>query len=284
MNKKVGIVISVIVAAAVIFFLTVIILNQNSSKKDEKIENNVEQGKNDSEQNAKENVENSQTENVVLSSKIGNTIQDLIYIPNIYSDSFFKEVEASGLDDRAKIMFTFAKIVTDDEYLSLRRKSEEYVGDYVTKDDLESVAKKLFTNTSNLKHQEVFLSGSYDSKEGNYIILPTGFVEFNYIKDIPYKIEETGDNITVYTYRLYVNCNTVETMEENTNSTHTIYYDDTKKNKTLVINDEKMDDENTQNEFLNSKISSGEISKDKMKQGVYKIQRKGNSYLIEDIK
>ena len=48
--------------------------------------------------------------------------------------------------------------------------------------------------------------------------------------------------------------------------------------------DEKMDDENTQNEFLNSKISSGEISKDKMKKGVYKIQRKGNSYLIEDIK
>ena len=284
MNKKVGIVISVIVAAAVIFFLAVIILNQNSSKKDEKIENNIEQGKNDSEQKAKENVENSQTENVVLSSKIGNIIQDLIYIPNIYSDSFFKEVEASGLDDRAKIMFTFAKIVTDDEYLSLRRKSEEYVGDYVTKDDLESVAKKLFTNTSSLKHQEVFLSGSYDSKEENYIILPTGFVEFNYIKDIPYKIEETGDNITVYTYRLYVNCNTVETMEENTNSTHTIYYDDTKKNKALVINDEKMDDENTQNEFLNSKISSGEISKDKMKQGVYKIQRKGNSYLIEDIK
>lgn len=284
MNKKVGIVISVIVAAAVIFFLAVIILNQNSSKKDEKIENNIEQGKNDSEQKAKENVENSQTENVVLSSKIGNIIQDLIYIPNIYSDSFFKEVEASGLDDRAKIMFTFAKIVTDDEYLSLRRKSEEYVGDYVTKDDLESVAKKLFTNTSSLKHQEVFLSGSYDSKEENYIILPTGFVEFNYIKDIPYKIEETGDNITVYTYRLYINCNTVETMEENTNSTHTIYYDDTKKNKALVINDEKMDDENTQNEFLNSKISSGEISKDKMKQGVYKIQRKGNSYLIEDIK
>ena len=59
---------------------------------------------------------------------------------------------------------------------------------------------------------------------------------------------------------------------------------DTKKNKALVINDEKMDDENTQNEFLNSKISSGEISKDKMKKGVYKIQRKGNSYLIEDIK
>ena len=41
MNKKVGIVISVIVAAAVIFFLAVIILNQNSSKKDEKIENNI---------------------------------------------------------------------------------------------------------------------------------------------------------------------------------------------------------------------------------------------------
>ena len=283
MNKKVGIVISVIVAAAVIFFLAVIILNQNSSKKDEK-NNNTEQIENNSNQNDSVNTENKNIENIVLNSKIGMEIQNTIYIPNLYSDKFFKEIEASGLKDRAKIMFTFAKIVSDDSYLSIIRKSESYAGDYVTKDDLENVAKKLFTDTSNLKHQEVFLSGSYDSKEGNYIILPTGFVEFNYIKDIPYKIEEVGDNITVYTYRLYVNCNTIETMEENTNSTHTIYYDDTKKNKALVINDEKMDDENTQNEFLNSKISSGEISKDKMKQGVYKIQRKGNSYLIEDIK
>ena len=283
MNKKVGIVISVIVAAAVIFFLAVIILNQNSSKKDEK-NNNTEQIENNSNQNDSVNTENKNIENIVLNSKIGMEIQNTIYIPNLYSDKFFKEIEASGLKDRAKIMFTFAKIVSDDSYLSIIRKSESYAGDYVTKDDLENVAKKLFTDTSNLKHQEVFLSGSYDSKEGNYIILPTGFVEFNYIKDIPYKIEEVGDNITVYTYRLYVNCNTIETMEENTNSTHTISYDDTKKNKALVINDEKMDDENTQNEFLNSKISSGEISKDKMKKGVYKIQRKGNSYLIEDIK
>lgn len=283
MNKKVGILISVIVAAVVIFFLAVIILNQNSSKKDEK-NNNTEQIENNSNQNDSVNTENKNIENIVLNSKIGMEIQNTIYIPNLYSDKFFKEIEASGLKDRAKIMFTFAKIVSDDSYLSIIRKSESYAGDYVTKDDLENVAKKLFTDTSNLKHQEVFLSGSYDSKEENYIILPTGFVEFNYIKDIPYKIEETGDNITVYTYRLYVNCNTVETMEENTNSTHTIYYDDTKKNKALVINDEKMDDENTQNEFLNSKISSGEISKDKMKKGVYKIQRKGNSYLIEDIK
>lgn len=283
MNKKVGIVISVIVAAAVIFFLAVIILNQNSSKKDEK-NNNTEQIENNSNQNDSVNTENKNIENIVLNSKIGMEIQNTIYIPNLYSDKFFKEIEASGLKDRAKIMFTFAKIVSDDSYLSIIRKSESYAGDYVTKDDLENVAKKLFTDTSNLKHQEVFLSGSYDSKEGNYIILPTGFVEFNYIKDIPYKIEEAGDNITVYTYRLYINCNTVETMEENTNSTHTVYYDDTKKNKALVINDEKMDNENTQNEFLNSKISSGEISKDKMKQGVYKIQRRGNSYLIEDIK
>lgn len=283
MNKKVGIVISVIVAAAVIFFLAVIILNQNFSKKDEK-NNNTEQIENNSNQNDSVNTENKNIENIVLNSKIGMEIQNTIYIPNLYSDKFFKEIEASGLKDRAKIMFTFAKIVSDDSYLSIIRKSESYAGDYVTKDDLENVAKKLFTDTSNLKHQEVFLSGSYDSKEGNYIILPTGFIEFNYIKDIPYKIEEVGDNITVYTYRLYVNCNTVETMEENTNSTHTVYYDDTKKNKALVINDEKMDNENTQNEFLNSKISSGEISKDKMKQGVYKIQRRGNSYLIEDIK
>ena len=44
-------------------------------------------------------------------------------------------------------------------------------------------------------------------------------------------------------------------MEENTNSTHTIYYDDTKKNKALVINDEKMDDENTQKRMCLNKWS-----------------------------
>lgn len=283
MNKKIGVIVCAIIGILAIFCLAVIIINTNSGKKQES-NDSVEQSENNSIKDKDEINQNLKTENVVLNSKIGTKIQDLIYIPNLYSDYFFKEIEASGLDDRAKIMFTFAKIVTDDEYSSLRRKSEDYVGDYITKDDIEEVASKLFLNVSNLKHQEIFLTGSYDSKNGNYIQFPTGFVEFSYIKDIPYKIEETGDNITVYTYRLYIDCNTIESMEENTNSTHTIYYDATKKNKAIVINDEKMDDENTQNEFLNTKFTSGEISKEKIKQGVYKIQKKGNSYLIEDIK
>lgn len=281
MNKKVGIVITVIVVILVCFFIGVIIVNQNNNKENLEV-NNIQQDT----QNEIEEEQNTEekTENVVLNSKIGNEIQELIYISNIYSDNFFREIEASGLDDRAKIIFTFAKIMGDDEYSSFRRQSPDYVGEYITKDDLQNIANKLFVNSSNLKHQEVFLDNSYDEKNGNYIKVPTGFVEFSYIKDIPYKIEEKGDNLTVYTYRLYIDCNTSDTLEESVNSTQTVYYDSEKKTKAIVINDEKMDDENTQTEFLNTKISSGEISKDKLKQGVYKITRKGNSYLIDYIK
>ena len=283
MNKKVSIIITVIIVILVCFFIGVIIVSQNNNKDSVDVNNTTQTGE---ENETKEEVQETEvkTENIVLSSKIGTEIQDLIYISNIYSDSFFKEVEASGLNDRAKIMFTFAKIMSDDEYSSIRRQSPDYVGEYITSDDLQDVASKLFVDASNLKHQEVFLPDSYDSENGNYIKVPTGFVEFSYIKDIPYKIEETGDSITVYTYRLYIDCNTSETLEESVNSTQTIYYDSEKKNQVIVINDEKMDNENTQTEFLNTKISSGEIDKDKLKQGVYQITRKGNVYLIDDIK
>lgn len=282
MNKKVIAIVSVIIIVLVVFFLAVILLNQNTNK--DNLEENVQIVDKAEENNNNSNEVEEKTENIVLNSKIGNEIQSLIYIPNWYSVNFFKEIEASGLDDRAKIMFTFSKIISDDEYSSLRRQSQDYVGEYVTEDDLEKVASKLFTNASNLKHQEVFLPNSYDKENGNYIQLPTGFVEFSYIKDIPYKIEETENNITVYTYRLYIDCNTSDTLEETVNSTQTIYYDSENKNKALVINDEKMDDENTQTEFINEKISSGELDKNKIKQGVYKVIRKGNSYYIDDVK
>lgn len=283
MNKKVGIIIGIIVAALICFFIAVILVNQSNNNENIEITNNVQTSEKKDIEEAVEKTE-VKTENIVLSSKIGTQIQDLIYISNIYSDKFFKEIEASGINDRAKIMFTFAKIMSDDEYSAIRRQSPDYVGEYVTCDDLETVVSKLFLDNSNLKHQEVFLPDSYDDKNSNYIKVPTGFVEFSYIKDIPYKIEETGDDITVYTYRLYIDCNTADTLEESVCSTQTIYYDSEKKEKAIVINDEKMDDENEQTEFLNKKISSGEIKKENLKQGIYKITRKGNVYLINDIK
>ena len=271
MNKKVGIVIGIIVAILVCFFIGVIIFNQNDNRVEVETNNIVQQDNKNEEEEVVEKTE-VKTENIVLSSKIGTQIQDLIYIPNIYSDSLFKEIEASGVNDRAKIMFTFAKIMDNDEYTSIIRQSEDYVGEYVTTDDLEEVATKLFTDSTNLKHQEIFLPDSYDDQKGNYI------------KDIPYKIEEKGNDITVYTYRLYIDCKLPDILEEDGASIQTTYYDSEKKNQAIIINDEKMDDESTQTEFLNEKISSGEIDKDKLKQGVYKITRKGNVYLIDDIK
>lgn len=284
MNKKIGIIVGSIIGILSIFFLIIILLNQNTSKD---ISKNIEQENVENQSNVEENnveVVEEKTNEIVLNSKIGMEIQDLIYIPNIYSDAFFREIEASGLNDRAIIMFTFSRIMSDDEYITLRRQSPDYVGEYVTEDDLQNLTNKLFVNSSSLKHQEVFLPNSYDEQNGNYIKLPTGFVEFSYIKDIPYKIEEKGNDLTVYSYRMYINCNIPDNLEENGNSIQTIYYDSQKKNEAIIINDEKMDDENTQTEFLIQKINDGSINKENLKQGVYNITRKGNSYVINNIR
>lgn len=279
MNKKVGIVITVIVVILVCFFIGVIVVNSKAKE-----ETNVTNESDNKAQEVADSKEEEKTESIVLNSKIGTEIQDLIYIYNIYSDTFFKEVEASGLDDRAKIMFTFAKMLTDDEYSSMLRQSADYVGTYITGDDLQKVANEIFVDGDNLKHQEVFLPNSYDDEKQNYIQLPTGFVEFSYIKDIPYKIEQKGNIITVYTYRLYIDCKTSDNLEDITNSTQTIYYDSNKTNKAIVVNNERMDDEAKQIDYINENINNGKIDKEKIKQGVYTILQKGSNYLIQDIK
>lgn len=282
MNKKVVItVISVIIVVGICVCLGIVILNANKKPEDMQTVQDTKSEENIENVNSADEIK---TENIVTNSKIGVAIQNAIYIPNIYSNYFFKEIEASGLNDRAKIMFTFAKIVTENDYSSMLRQSEDYVGEYITKNDLQKVASTLFTNTTSLKHQEVFLTGSYDSEKGNYIQLPTGFVEFSYIKDIVYKIEQAGDKVTVHTYRMYIDCNSTNATDENLNATQIIYYDSNLSKKAISVSDESMDDESKQTDYLNEKITSGQINKDKLKQGTYTLVKKGSSYLIEDIK
>lgn len=283
MNKKSAIIaVSVVIIILVIACLTIVLLNNNNLKKDE---NDIIKTDSEEENLKSENkIETKKPENVVLNSKVGNEIQNCIYIPNIYSQYFFKQLESSGLDDRAKIMFTFSKIVTENEYSSMLRQSENYPGDYITNEDLQKVANTIFLNANNLKHQEVYLSGSYDNENGNYIQLPTGFIEFSYVKDIVYKIEEVENEFTVYTYRMYIDCNSSDAQDESLNSTQTIYYDTNKKNKAIIVNDESMDDESKETEYLNNLINSGKINKDKLNQGMYTLIKRGNNYLIKNIK
>lgn len=223
------------------------------------------------------------TRNVEIDSEFGNEIISLIHISNLYSEDFFKEVENHGLTDKAKIMFTFAKMMKGEIYSSFIMHSDEYVGDYIKKSDLEMVANTLFFEANSLNHQEVFMPNSYDAIKGNYINIPTGFVDFSYVKEIPYKIEQENDEITVYTYRLYITCNTKGLEDDNTIPTHIIYYDANKKNYAISLSDEKMDNENTQDEYLFSLIDSDELPKEKIYQGKYKIVKKENSFCIENI-
>lgn len=230
-----------------------------------------------------ENRKSNDIRNIDIDSEYGNEIISLIHISNLYSEDFFKEVENHGLTDKAKIMFTFAKMMKGEIYSSYIMHSDEYVGDYIKKADLEMVANKLFLETDNLYHQDIFMPNSYDSKKENYINIPTGFVDFNYVKEIPYKIEQKNDDITVYTYRLYITCNTKSVEDDDMIPTHIIYYDLNKKNYAISVSDEKMDNENTQDEYLKNLINLGELSKEKLSQGIYKIVRKENSICIENI-
>lgn len=287
MNKKV--IISICISIILLLVCICLVIIVKNSNKDKRVESSNQSGENANieENSSNDNNENnsSSTENIVVNSKIGNEISNVIAVPNIYSQYFFTQIEASGLDDKAKIMFTFAKMFTDEnKYSNMLRQSENYVGSYVTADDLQKVASSLFENASNLKNQSVFLDSSYDEKDQNYIQPSTGFVDFSYIKDVPYKMEQLGDKITVYVYRLYIDCNSSDIEDTQSNSKQIIYYDSNRTKQALTVSDENMDNETKQLEYLNGIISSGKIEKSNLKQGKYTLIKKGNNYLIEDIK
>lgn len=228
------------------------------------------------------NTNNNNYENVVLNSRVGLKILEKFNISNIYSDMLYTEIDNNGLSNNAKILFTYITIITDsDKYSNLLRVSEEYMGNYVTKSDFESVAKSLFGNDTKLIHGDVLGEKTYDSQRENYVIMPIGFAgeSIDFTLEVPYEIKEYSDKVEVSFYRIY--CNQYTDTDSIDGKMYTkLYYD---KNRTIEIettDSEEMLDPDIQITYITNKINNGSIDKSRLETREYTLRNEDGNYII----
>ena len=280
MKKRAVLIIIVLCVVVACFALGIIIANMSTKDEEDKKDetNSVDVVNNE------EKKENESVQEIVLNSKIGNEVLSKLLFPNLYSKSLYNELEKNGVSNDFKIMYTFSLMTTYQEYNSYLREGEDYIGSYITKKDLESVASEFFANADSLEHKAIFNEDeTYNKETGNYVIVARGYVGANldYIVEVPYQILEYEDRIEVKSYRLYVE---TESEDEMSLPKNTIYYDSEMVNEASSITDEKMVDETKQQEILKEYIDLGKINKDKLSKSTWTFTKKDGKYLISDYK
>lgn len=226
--------------------------------------------------------EEEKPQNIVPTSNIGTKILSILKVPNLYSGVLNVELEGNGISSKYMRTYAFVQMMTNTKYSSYLRQSEEYVGDYVTANDLKSIAKKLFTNATNLLDGEVLIEDVYDSKKMNYVLVPKGFAgnSLDYIIEVPYEIKEYSDRVEVYMYKIYAT-RASEQKEDNEVTVDNIYYDLARKNLASKITDEKMYDEESQISFMAEKINDNTIDKNRVKKVKVTLIKDGANYCIQ---
>lgn len=285
MNKKVIIIASL---AILLLFSAIFIGRKLAIKNNEVIKEsdalvNEDSIKEDSKLKTENNVNNKDYSNIVLDSKVGLELSNLIRVPNIYSEEYYKILDNYGLTNEAKKIFAYARIATDEDYKSYLRYSEKYVGSYITKKDLEEVLQKFFGKELNVEHSDIISDTIYDEENGNYIINAMGIcgVDIKYTLDVPYKMLQYDDRIEVYVYRIYV---TQNITDELSNVKNEIYSDAERNNKLFEITDTSLDNELTQSYELFNKINENYVDTSNLNTGIYTIKGIDSSMYIDNYK
>ncbi len=279
------IIISIIIVCISFGYITYNLASNNKNANNNSINNQTNQSIDNSTEQSSTNSDKDKLTEVVLNSKIGNELTSMLYINNIYSSIVYSELETNGISDKFKRMYTFVKVSTGSAYSDFLRESENYVGNYITSKDLETVMKTFFADVGNVSHGKLFDDDSYDSENKNYIIVPIGFAgsDLNIVVDVPYKIEESSEFYYVYMYRVYLTKVAGEdSSSEDVN--YVSYYDSQRKNQAIAINDINVDNPDTQVETLEAKINDGSINKSKLKKVQFTIKKQGSKNLISDYK
>lgn len=283
MKKKAIIIVIIIMCVLGLATLGYIITNNfiNDEANNNDIINNIDNIENDGKDYEVTDNKDSY-ENIVLNSRIGLRILEKFNISNIYSDLLYDEIDNNGLSNKAKLLFTYITILTDmDAYYGILRESENYTGSYITKNDFENVAKKLFGQNLVLNHADVVGENSYDESAGNYVIMPIGFAgeSINFTIEVPYEIKEYSDRVEVDFYRIY--CTQYSDTESIDGKMYTkLFYD---KERSIEIEDtdnEEMLDPETQNSYINKKIEDGMIDKSKLDKKSHTLKNEDGNYII----
>ncbi len=277
-NKTIITVIVTILVLVAVISLGYILLNGKEENKNinNVIENNVEN-------EVIEDVEKIDNgENVTIKSRRGiEVLTNLDFVSNLYSNLYYDELDSYGLSNNAKVIASFIQIVTTQKYQNLIK--EEDMQTYISKYDLEYVAKEIFADTNYLVHAPLFGSGSYVEEDGRYYIPSTGYSNLDYTIEVPYKITEFDDRVEVVAYRVYVSTTINTENEENITITDTIYYDRAMLQKAIELkNGELSNNEENKVDFIRDLISSKSIDESNLTSVKYTLKKENDKLLISD--
>lgn len=277
-NKKAITIIVTILVLVAIVSLGYILLNSKEENKNinNVIENNIEN-------EVIEDVEKIDNgENVTIKSRRGiEVLTNLDFVSNLYSNLYYDELDSYGLSNNAKVIASFIQIVTTQKYQNLIK--EEDMQTYISKYDLEYVAKEIFADTNYLVHAPLFGSGSYVEEDGRYYIPSTGYSNLDYTIEVPYKITEFKDKVEVVAYRVYVSTTINTENEENVTITDTMYYDRAMLQKAIELkNGELSNNEENKVEYIRELINSKSIDERNLTSVKYTLKKENDKLLISD--
>lgn len=256
----------------------------SASNEDVVIENSVEKDK-QVEYNNETSDSEEKYENVVLTSKIGTEVLSNFCISNIYSNVLYDEIDKNGLSEDAKLIYTYVTITSNYYYHNMIQSSEE-LGEYITKEDFESVYKKLFGSKSVINHKSVITDTLYNEEKGYYEYLTFGYggIEFNFIIEIPYKIKEYDDRVEVLFYRVYAKANS--SVNENGEEKQLVYLynDSTRTNEVYNSEDNRLQYNDSQQEYITELIENKTIDKSILETVTYTLKEENDAYYISDVK
>ena len=224
-------------------------------------------------------------QNVVLTSKIGNEVLSKFCISNIYSSTLYKELDLNGLDETSKAIFTYVTITSNYKYHNMIKSSNE-IGEYITKEDFETVYKELFGKEAEVIHKSVITDTLYNEEKGYYEYLTLGYggIEFDFIIEIPYEIREYEDRVEALFYRVYARATSSVTEDGVAEQLVTLYDTSSRNNKIYSSSDDELQNNDSQQDYITKLIDDEEIKKDDLEKITYILKEEEKSYYISEVK
>lgn len=285
------IILVVVLFTALGYYIAFNVIDNNESEevnnKNINVENSLESENNtlvsvNNNQDESENIE--KYDNVVLTSKIGTKVLSKFCISNIYSNILYDELDKNGLSEDAKLLFTYITINSNYNYHNMINSSEE-IGEYITIDDFESVYRILFGSESNITHNEIINDNIYDSENKCYKCLTFGYggIDFDFIIEIPFEIKEYEDRIEVLFYRIYATANSSINEDGIEKQIVSLYSDTARKNQLYSGNDNRLQYNDSQEEYIRNLIENGDINKEDLQKVTYILKEQGEEFYIDSL-
>lgn len=277
-NKAVIVVVGILIVIACASFIYIVI-NGNSNETESKVQGNNTVVENPPVENQNQEEKNTQ-DNVTIDSKRGiEILQKINFIPNMYSNLYYDELDSYGISNNAKVLAAFIQIANKKEYTSMLQEGEE--GTYFNAEDLEEVVKNIFSDNSMIAHVPIYGENSYDVANRRYILPAMGFSNLDYTVELPYKITEFKDHVEVLAYRVYVNSSMEEKEDGTVSVKDSIYYDRAMRNLIIELNNNELSvDESEQKNVISKKLKEINVVENELVSVKYTLTKVEDKLLI----